>query len=505
MSTVVSHVGDALLLAFGMAWQVGWSLALGFAISGLLQAVVSRERITATLGRDGLKATLVATLAGAASSSCSYASAAVSRTLFKKGAGLVPSLAFLFASTNLVVELGIVLYLLLGWQFMVGEWLGGVVLVVILSLLVRLTYPADLVAAARTHPEPGRGHAHPTTEMRGTLREKLARRATWVAVAQNVAADWAMLWKDLVLGFLIAGALAAFVPDGVWRSLFVTDAGPWVTVPANALVGPLVAVLSFVCSIGNVPMAAVLWGAGVSFGGVLAFLYADLIVLPLLDVYRRYYGIKMAAYIAAVFYATMVAAGIVINVAFGSLGWIPERRADMNTTMTHFAVNYTFWLNLVFGLLTLALFRARPSTAGPPGALRTPRTPPLRRRTMILRSKMAVAALCAGLAAAPAGAQEADPMAGMTGMQHGGPAADAMMSGMDTMSRAMKSAPMTGDADRDFVSMMMPHHQGAIDMARVQLKYGKDPLLRKMAMEIVAAQEHEIAAMQQWQESHPAR
>jgi uncharacterized membrane protein YraQ (UPF0718 family) len=357
MADLVARLGQALLMAFGMFWQVGWSLVLGFAISAILQAVVSKQAMGAALGRDGVREIALATAAGAASSSCSYASAAVSRTLFKKGAALIPSLAFIFASTNLVAELGIVLYLLMGWQFMAGEWIGGVVLVVILSLLVRLTYPQRLVEAARRHPEPGRGHEHgEMAERGGTLAEKLSRRETWVAVAQNFAMDWSMLWKDLLLGFLIAGALAVFVPDGVWQTLFVRGASPWVQVPANALLGPLVAVLSFVCSIGNVPMAAVLWGAGVSFGGVLAFLYADLIVLPLLDVYRRYYGWKMAAYIAAVFYTTMVASALIMDVAFNALGWIPRSRPDMHAAMTHFSLNYTFWLDLVFGLLAIVLF-----------------------------------------------------------------------------------------------------------------------------------------------------
>ena len=361
---LLHQAGRALLMAAGMFWQVGWSLVLGFAISAVLQAVVSRQSMGAAFGRDGVREIALATAAGAASSSCSYASVAVSRTLFKQGAALIPSLAFVFASTNLVVELGIVLYLLMGWQFMAGEWIGGVVLVVILSLLVRLTYPARLVEAARRHGEAAAGHEHDDiAEAGGTVLQKLARRQTWIGVAQNFAMDWSMLWKDLLLGFLIAGALSAFVPDGVWQALFVRGASPWIQVPANALLGPVVAVLSFVCSIGNVPMAAVLWGAGVSFGGVLAFLYADLIVLPLLDVYRRYYGWKMAAYIAAVFYATMVLSGIVMDVAFGALGWIPAHRPDVHGEMVRFSLNYTFWLNLVFGLVAICLFvlaRSRP-------------------------------------------------------------------------------------------------------------------------------------------------
>jgi uncharacterized membrane protein YraQ (UPF0718 family) len=361
MYDLLTHATQALLMALWMFWQVGWSLVLGFTISALLQAVVSRDSISATLGGGGVRAIALASLFGAASSSCSYAAASVSRTLFNKGAGLIPSLAFLFASTNLVVELGIVLYLLMGWQFTAGEWLGGVVLIALLSALVRLTYPNHLVEAARQ----AQAEERPAAPDRRTLLTKLAARKTWEKVAQNFAMDWSMLWKDLLLGFLIAGALSAFVPDGVWQALFVKGASPWLQVPANALLGPLVAVLSFVCSIGNVPMAAVLWGSGVSFGGVLAFLYADLIVLPLLDVYRRYYGWKMAAYFAATFYTAMVGAALIMDVAFTALGWIPTKRPSMHASMGDFSLNYTFWLNLIFALLAACLFvlaRRRPAT-----------------------------------------------------------------------------------------------------------------------------------------------
>jgi hypothetical protein len=237
---------------------------------------------------------------------------------------------------------------------MVGEWIGGVVLVVILSWLVRLTYPKKLVGTPLSEARSGHEHGDMTTEG-SAASSKLSRRETWVLVAQNFAMDWSMLWKDLLLGFLIAGALSVFVPDGVWQALFVKGASPWVQVPANALLAPIVAVLSFVCSIGNVPMAAVLWGSGVSFGGVLAFLYADLIVLPLLDVYRRYYGWKMTAYIAAVFYATMVIAALIMEAAFDGIGWIPQSRPDMHAEMVHFSMNYTFWLNIAFGLFAIAL------------------------------------------------------------------------------------------------------------------------------------------------------
>jgi uncharacterized membrane protein YraQ (UPF0718 family) len=354
---IFDTVEMALMMALGMFWKVAWSLVFGFFVSAALQAFVSKNRMQQALGRDGIKEIALATVLGASSSSCSYASASISRTLFKKGAALVPSLAFLFASTNLVVELGIVLYLLMGWQFTLGEWLGGVVLIAIMTVLVRATYPKALIEAARHHPEAAGSHDHGDVTLPGdTFWQKLVHPNGRILVAQNFAMDFKMLWRDLALGFVIAGALSVVVPDGVWQTLFVTNAPAWVQVPANAMLGPLVAVISFVCSIGNVPMAAVLWGSGVSFGGVLAFLYADLIVLPLVDVYRRYYGWKMAAYIAIVFYTTMVAAGIVMDLAFHALGWIPQPNPDLRAEVTTYAFDYTFWLNLVFGALAVYLF-----------------------------------------------------------------------------------------------------------------------------------------------------
>ena len=352
---IVQAIGQALLMAAGMFWQVAWSLILGFLLSGLIQVLVSKERMTAQLGKNGVREIALATAYGAASSSCSYAAAAMSKTLLKKGAGLIPSLAFLFASTNLVVELGIILYLLMGWQFTAAEWLGGVLLIAIMAVIVKATYPKRLVEEARRHLADVTGDDDDTAEG-ATLWEKLRDPQTPVLVAQNFVMDWSMLWKDLAAGFLIAGALAAFVPNGIWSALFLHGAPPGLQVFANAVVGPLIAIVSFVCSIGNVPMAAMLWGSGISFGGVLSFLYADLIVLPLLDVYRRYYGLKMAAYIGVVFFVTMVAAGIIMQYAFGAFGAIPQPNPDIRAHLTMFSINYTFWLNLAFGLLAAYLW-----------------------------------------------------------------------------------------------------------------------------------------------------
>ena len=357
MTQALAAVGQALLLALGMAWQVGWSLILGFAMSGAVQALVSKARMRRLLGRDGVREIALATGLGAASSSCSYAAAAMSKTLFKQGAALIPSLAFLFASTNLVVELGIVLWLLLGWQFTAAEWIGGLVLIAIMSVLVKLTYPRRLVEAARRHVDAAGGHDHGSMEGEGrTLMARLRDRSTRIAIAQNFAMDWSMLWTDLIGGFLIAGALAAFVPEHAWRLFFFSGANPVLRTVGDALLGPLVAVVSFVCSIGNVPLAAVLWASGISFGGVLAFLYADLIVLPLLDVYRKYYGWRMMLYIAAVFFTTMVLAALLIDGLFSALHLVPRPNPHLRADLETFGINATFWLNLAFGALAVWLF-----------------------------------------------------------------------------------------------------------------------------------------------------
>lgn len=348
MTHLLPDLGRALLMAVAMFWKTGWTLVFGFAISALLQATVPGDALRDKLGRGTPRAIGLAALAGAASSSCSYASAAIMRTLFKKGAALGPSLAFLIASTNLVLELGIILYLLLGPAFTAAEWIGGVVMIVLMALIVHAVPAKRLADAARTHEESGGGHQHMTMAVEGeTWRERVARPETRVRVAQNFAMEWSMLWRDLLAGFVIGGLVAVFVPDDWWQALFLVDAPAWLRVPANALIGPVVAVLTFVCSIGNVPLAAVLWSGGASFGGVIGFLYADLIVLPLVDAYRRYFGWRFALYLAGVLFVSMALASLAIDLAFTALGWVPVRKHDIAASVMHVGLDYTFWLNCV--------------------------------------------------------------------------------------------------------------------------------------------------------------
>lgn len=351
---LIEGTGRGLFLAAGMLWQVGWSLALGFLLSGLVQTIASKSGMRAKLGRNGLREIALAAFYGAVSSSCSFAAAAMSKTLFKKGAGFIPSLAFLFSSTNLVIELGLILLSLMGWQFAAAEWIGGVVLIVIMAALVKLTYPATLIEQARAHLDADGGRDNDDDVVDGSsVWQKLRNPETLVLASQNAVMDFSMLWKDLAIGFLIAGALGSFVPDEAWSRIFLSGAPSWIQVPVDAVAGAAIAVLTFVCSIGNVPMAAMLWGSGLSFAGVLTFLYADLIVVPLLDIYRKYYGWRMAAYIGAVFFVTMVAAGIIMNAAFGFFHAIPPRIMTMNDPAALFRINYTFWLNIAFGAIAL--------------------------------------------------------------------------------------------------------------------------------------------------------
>ncbi|TCT31768.1 permease [Martelella mediterranea] len=351
MQSFLSDIGLALLVALGMAWKTGWTLVLGFSISSILQAIVSTKSVSERLGKGTAKELAFATAAGAASSSCSYASAAIMRTLYKKGAALTNALAFLFASTNLVIELGIILFLLLGWQFMAAEWIGGILLIAIMSVVVKLTYPQKLAEKARQHEETEGGHQHSAEPLSGdTWRQRLKDPEAPVRISQNFLMEWSMLWKDLMIGFLIGGFLSVFIPDSFWQAIFFSNTSEWIKLPLNAIIGPLIAIVTFVCSIGNVPLAAVLFASGASFGGVLSFIYADLIILPLLDAYRRYFGWKMAAYIGAVLFATMVIAGIVMDVIFTTLGLVPSEAPDIQRELTSFAVDYTFWLNLIFAL-----------------------------------------------------------------------------------------------------------------------------------------------------------
>lgn len=366
---VVRSLTDALIMAGDMFWEVFWPLVLGFALSGVVQAVVSHRSMGRLLGDDSPRALGFASVFGMASSSCSYASVALARSLFKKGASFTATMVFELASTNLVIELGIILVVLLGWPFASAEYAGGILMVVFIAIIFRLTLTPKLVEAARAQAERGvagrmEGHAEMDMSVtEGSLWSRLTSAKGFTATSHFFVMDWMSIWVDLVLGFLIAGALAAWVPDSFWRDFFLTDHATLAKIE-GPLVGPLVAVVSFVCSVGNVPLAAVLWRGGISFGGVVSFLFADLIVLPIIDIYRRYYTLKVALYITATFYVAMAAAGFVIEFAFGALGIVPTNR-EVSAIDAHPALNYTAGLNVIFLLVGLVLVVRFLRTGGP--------------------------------------------------------------------------------------------------------------------------------------------
>jgi len=358
--TVLHALRHALSISAGMTWEILWALILGFTLSAVVQAVVRRSTIIRRLGDDRPKTLALATGFGAASSSCSYAAVALARSLFRKGASFTAAMAFEIASTNLVIELGIILALLMGWQFTLAEFVGGPIMIVLLAVLFRIFLRQRLLESARTQADKGlagsmEGHAamDMTIQEKGTLWQRLQSRQGVTSVSHIFVMEWAAVIRDIVLGLLIAGAIAAWVPDSFWQHLFFVG-HPTLAKVWGPLIGPIVSLLSFVCSIGNVPLAAVLWNGGISFGGVIAFIFADLIIVPILVIYRKYYGTKMMLFILGTFYATMVAAGYLVELLFGGLGLIPTER-NAKVVEASIQWNYTTVLNIVFLILAGAL------------------------------------------------------------------------------------------------------------------------------------------------------
>src|SRR5437016_10324305 len=335
MMNLIMALGHALWMAFAMFWEILWPLILGFGLSGVVQAVVSKSEMTRLLPDDSPRSLGIACGLGAASSSCSYAAVALARSIFRKGANFTAAMAFQLASTNLVAELTIIIIVLMGWQFAAAEFLGGPLMVMLMAILFRKLVSPKLVAQARAQAERGlkgkmEGHAEMDMSVtEGSLWQRITSKDGLTATSHYLVMDWAGVWKDIAIGLLIAGALAAWVPADFWKEFFLVS-HPVAAKFWGPIVGPIVAVVSFVCSVGNIPLAAVLWNGGISFGGVIAFIYADLIVLPIIDIYRKYYGWKVAGLIVAAFYVAMALAALLIELLFDLLGLISaDRRAQI--------------------------------------------------------------------------------------------------------------------------------------------------------------------------------
>jgi uncharacterized membrane protein YraQ (UPF0718 family) len=365
----MAAIGHALMMSFTMTWEILWALILGFWLSAIIQAVVSKEEMSRLLPNDSPRAVAVACGLGAASSSCSYAAVALARSMFRKGANFTAAMAFQFASTNLVLELGILLAVLMGWQFTLAEFTGGPLMIVIMVLFFKAFLTPKIVEVARQQAEKGlqgRMEGHAAMDMsvhEGTIWQRMTSDKGQTAISHFFVMDWASLWLDIGGGLLIAGALAAWVPKHFWQAFFL-QGHPILAKFWGPAVGPIVAILSFVCSVGNVPLAAVLWNGGISFGGVVAFLFADLIVLPILDIYRKYYGLKVSVFLLAIFYVSMALAALAVEFVFGALRLIPQQRiVQIVEDSIHW--NYTTVLNIIFLMLAVALVIRFLRTGGP--------------------------------------------------------------------------------------------------------------------------------------------
>ncbi len=345
-------VVDGLWNAFQMAWEVWWALVLGFLLSGVVQAWVPRSRMEKALGGSGPRQIALATGLGAGSSSCSYAAVAIAKSMFQNGASLATAMAFQFASTNLVFELGIVMWIFLGWEFTLAEFVGGLVLILVMWAAIRVFVSRRTEEEARAHArEAQAGHQHVSAES----KRRLLSLEAWSDVAHNFRGDWEMLWKEITAGFVIAGFIA-LLPMDFFNGLFITDAPHALRLAENVVVGPVVAALSFVCSVGNVPLAAVLWAGGISFSGVIAFIYADLIVVPIALIYRKYYGTRIAGLIVALMLGAMIVAALIVDALFSAVSLIPDERPSIESiTERGIGWNYTTWLNIVFAAVAAAL------------------------------------------------------------------------------------------------------------------------------------------------------
>jgi uncharacterized protein len=364
---LIIALDHALSLAFAMFWQIFWGLSLGFTLSAIIEVLVSKDTMAKLLPNRGPRSIANAGVLGAATSSCSYAAVAMARSIIRKGGDFTAAMAFQFAATNLVLELGVLLWVLMAWQFAAAEFVGGTIMLALLAAGYALFLPRKLEQAAIQRAQANTrsamdGHAAMAMGKRsGSWRERLTSRHGWTAISHYYVMNWTMVWKDILAGLLIAGALGAWVPGHFWQVFFLQGHGPWVTALWGALIGPLIALASFTCSIGNAPLAAVLWGGGISFGGVAAFIFGDLIIPPILNIYRKYYGGKPMLFLFVSFYVVMVIAALCVEALFALAGWVPTQR-NITVAMTHVSFNYTAVLNIIFfviaAILVITFFRS---------------------------------------------------------------------------------------------------------------------------------------------------
>lgn len=350
IDSVIHTISSTLYLTAAMGWQILWGLVFGFLLSSIIDVLVSKAELQKLMPDDSAASITRASLFGAASSSCSYAAVAIARSIFRKGGNFTAAIAFELASTNLVIELGILLVVLMGWRFAAAEFIGGPMMIVIMVILFRLFLRPKMIQRAKQQAEKGligsmEGHAEMAMGLKQeSWKDRLTSNAGWIAISHYFIMNWQMLWKDIALGLIISGTLGALVPESVWQYLFFSN-DPTLSKIWGPLIGPLIAIASFTCSIGNVPLAAVLWNGGISFGGVVAFIFGDLIVIPILNIYRKYYGAPMSLFLFVILYLSMALAAFGVEILFGAVNWIPETR-KLTVEHTAFSWNYTTILNI---------------------------------------------------------------------------------------------------------------------------------------------------------------
>lgn len=352
----LEHWGNAAHTSLGFFWMALWAFILGYALSSLIQVFVTKKNMQKTMGASNSKSVFFGTLFGFISSSCSFSALATTKSLFQKGASFVSSMAFLLASTNLVIELGIVISIFLGWQFVVGEYVGGILLILIVWLIIALLNPTSLISKARK--KLGEAKAESTSSQ--PISKQIKETTNWVKVGKQYGMEWKMVWKDVTIGFTIAGIISAFVPDAFFQTLFInTGEGQtsfgFFTLLEHVIVGPIAAFITFIGSMGNIPLAALLFGKGVSFAGVMAFIFSDLVVFPVLRINAKYYGWKMSLFIVFLLFTALVFTAMLLHYSFNVLDMLPEASSLSINEQEHFKLNYTFFMNIGFLLISAVL------------------------------------------------------------------------------------------------------------------------------------------------------
>lgn len=350
MNSFLKQWGEAANTTLGFFWMAIWAFALGYMISSMIQVFVTEKKMQNAMGKDQRKGVLLGTFFGLISSSCSFAALATTKSLFKKGASFVASIAFLLASTNLVIELGIIISIFLGWQFVVGEYVGGILLILISWLLIRLINPKKLIKKAR---EKLSEQDEDEDDSSISWKKKIKSEESWAKVAKQYGMEWKMVWKDVTVGFTIAGIVTAFVPNSFFQTLFINTANGnsdvgFFTILEHIIVGPVTAFLTFIGSMGNIPLAALLFGKGVSFGGVMAFIFSDLVVFPVLRINAKYYGWKMSLFILFLLFTALVGTSLALHYSFDLLNILPDSSQVNIQDQEFFKIDYTFFLNLAF-------------------------------------------------------------------------------------------------------------------------------------------------------------